>query len=88
MQKTMTFQVVNNKFTYLSKISSVGLLNRNLESRQEKTFKGEKSKSVETVGPRCYLFLISISDLSSFCLVSVYLHNVGETQWDGYLNKV
>ena len=67
MQETMTFQVVNNKFTYLIKIMSVGLLNRNLESRQEKNI---------------YIFL------SSFCLVAVYLHNVGETQWDGYLNKV
>ena len=36
MQKTMTFQVVNNKFTYLIKIMSLGLLNRNLKSRQEK----------------------------------------------------
>ena len=36
MQKTMTFQVVNNKLTYLIKIMSLGLLNRNLKSRQEK----------------------------------------------------
>ena len=36
MQKTVTLQVVNNKFTYLIKIVSVGLLNRNLESRQKK----------------------------------------------------
>ena len=44
MQKTMTFQVVNNNFTYFSKIISVGLLNRNLESRQEKAFKCETAK--------------------------------------------